>query len=82
MVESNFIRPEPMGLDSIGEADNNELPACKLEKMRREFDHAGVGQNYVVIQLTARLIFKCWDNAKFSADGIDARPSGCAQVGR
>ena len=43
--------------------------------MRRELDHAGVGQNYVVIQPTARQIFKCWDNAKFSAviDALHAR---------
>lgn len=34
--------------------------------MRQELDALGVKDYYVVIQPTARQIFKCWDNDKFS----------------
>ena len=34
--------------------------------MRQELDALGVKDHYVVIQPTARQIFKCWDNDKFS----------------
>ncbi len=36
------------------------------ERMRQQLDAFGVGDNYVVIQPTARQPFKCWDNDKFA----------------
>ncbi|MCT4709902.1 lipopolysaccharide core heptosyltransferase RfaQ [Enterobacteriaceae bacterium H11S18] len=45
------------------------------ERMRKELDVLGVGEHYVVIQPTARQLFKCWDNDKFSQviDALQAR---------
>lgn len=34
--------------------------------MRQQLDSLGVGDKYVVIQPTARQLFKCWDNDKFA----------------
>ena len=67
MVESNLSVLTPLGLDSLVKQTTMSYPPASWKRMRRELDHAGVGQNYVVIQPTARQIFKCWDNAKFSA---------------
>lgn len=67
VVESNLSVLTPLGLDSLVKQTTMSYPPASWKRMRRELDHAGVGQNYVVIQPTARQIFKCWDNAKFSA---------------
>lgn len=75
VVESNLSVLTPLGLDSLVKQTTMSYPPASWKRMRRELDHAGVGQNYVVIQPTARQIFKCWDNAKFSAviDALHAR---------
>lgn len=75
MVESNLSVLTPLGLESLVKQTTMSYPPANWKRMRRELDHAGVGQNYVVIQPTARQIFKCWDNAKFSAviDALHAR---------
>lgn len=36
------------------------------ENMRQQLKQLGVTRQYVVIQPTARQLFKCWDNDKFS----------------
>lgn len=75
VVESNLSVLTPLGLESLVKQTTMSYPPANWKRMRRELDHAGVGQNYVVIQPTARQIFKCWDNAKFSAviDALHAR---------
>ena len=75
VVESNLSVLTPLGLESLVKQTTMSYPPASWKRMRRELDHAGVGQNYVVIQPTARQIFKCWDNAKFSAviDALHAR---------
>lgn len=75
VVESNLSVLTPLGVDSLVKQTTMSYPPASWKRMRRELDHAGVGQNYVVIQPTARQIFKCWDNAKFSAviDALHAR---------
>ena len=66
VVESNLSVLAPLGLDSyVAETTMSYNPRC-WERVRQELDKAGVGGRYVVIQQTARQIFKCWENEKFS----------------
>lgn len=66
VVESNLSVLAPLGLDSyVAETTMSYNPRC-WERVRQELDKAGVGERYVVIQPTARQIFKCWENEKFS----------------
>ncbi|MFP1497129.1 glycosyltransferase family 9 protein [Escherichia coli] len=74
VVESNLSVLTPLGLDSLVKQTTMSYPPASWKRMRRELDHAGVRQNYLVIQPTARQIFKCWDG-QFSAviDALHAR---------
>lgn len=75
VVESNLSVLEPFGLDScVMQTTMSYNPSC-WERVRNALDNAGVGKHYVVIQPTARQIFKCWDNNKFSQviDALHAR---------
>lgn len=66
VVESNLSVLAPLGLDSyVTETTMSYNPVC-WERVRQELNKAGVGERYVVIQPTARQIFKCWENQKFS----------------
>ena len=66
VVESNLSVLAPLGLDShVAETTMSYNPVC-WQRVRAELDKAGVGERYVVIQPTARQIFKCWENEKFS----------------
>ncbi|POT55643.1 lipopolysaccharide core heptosyltransferase RfaQ [Citrobacter amalonaticus] len=66
VVESNLSVLAPLKLDSIVAHTTMSYPPSSWERMRSELDKAGVGEEYVVIQPTARQIFKCWNNEKFS----------------
>ena len=71
VVEANLSVLAPLGLDSsVAETTMSYNPAC-WTRVRGELDKAGVGERYVVIQPTARQIFKCWENEKF-AKVVDA----------
>lgn len=66
VVESNLSVLAPLGLNSyVAETTMSYNPNC-WERVRQELNKAGVGERYVVIQPTARQIFKCWENEKFS----------------
>ena len=66
VVESNLSVLSPLGLDSCVASTTMSYNAVCWERVRHALNHAGVGDHYVVIQPTARQIFKCWDNEKFS----------------
>lgn len=51
VVESNLSVLTPLGLDSLVKQTTMSYPPASWKRMRRELDHAGVGQNYVVIHL-------------------------------
>ncbi|EPD0862851.1 putative lipopolysaccharide heptosyltransferase III, partial [Escherichia coli O8,13,108,129,135:H11,20] len=66
IVERNLSVLEPLGItDFYTETTMSYAEDC-WKKMRQELDALGVKDHYVVIQPTARQIFKCWDNDKFS----------------
>ena len=66
VVESNLSVLAPLGFDTvIAKTTMSYQPAC-WERVRGELEKAGVSERYVVIQPTARQIFKCWENQKFS----------------
>lgn len=66
IVESNLSVLEPLGLDPYVSKTTMSYPQSSWHKVRAMLDDSGVGQRFVVIQPTARQIFKCWDNEKFS----------------
>lgn len=66
VVESNLSVLAPLGLDSYVSETTMSYNANCWQRVRQELDKAGVGERYVVIQPTARQIFKCWENQKFS----------------
>lgn len=71
VVESNLSVLAPLNLTSfVSRTTMSYNPSC-WERVRSELDKAGVGEHYVVIQPTARQVFKCWNNEKFS-EVIDA----------
>ncbi|MCU6668360.1 lipopolysaccharide core heptosyltransferase RfaQ [Enterobacteriaceae bacterium H4N4] len=66
VVESNLSVLAPLGIKSrVTHTTMSYHPSC-WERVRSELDQAGVGEHYIVIQPTARQIFKCWNNEKFS----------------
>ncbi|MGO3413192.1 MAG: lipopolysaccharide core heptosyltransferase RfaQ [Kluyvera intermedia] len=66
VVESNLSVLASLGLHTcVAETTMSYHPAC-WERVRAQLDKTSVGENYVVIQPTARQIFKCWENQKFS----------------
>lgn len=66
VVESNLSVLKPLGLDSYVSKTTMSYPYTSWEKIRAMLDDAQVGERFVVIQPTARQIFKCWENDKFS----------------
>ncbi|HAU5608504.1 lipopolysaccharide core heptosyltransferase RfaQ [Citrobacter koseri] len=66
VVESNLSVLSSLKFSSIVTHTTMSYPLSSWERMRSELNKAGVGEEYVVIQPTARQIFKCWNNEKFS----------------
>lgn len=66
IVERNLSVLEPLGITDFYTDTTMSYAEDCWKKMRRELDAPGVKDHYVVIQPTARQIFKCWDNDKFS----------------
>ncbi|UBX44909.1 lipopolysaccharide core heptosyltransferase RfaQ [Citrobacter werkmanii] len=66
VVESNLSVLAPLKLNSTVTHTTMSYPPDSWERMRTELNRAGVGDEYVVIQPTARQRFKCWNNEKFS----------------
>lgn len=66
VVESNLSILKPLGLDSYVSKTTMSYPQSSWEKVRTMLDEAHVGERFVVIQPTARQLFKCWENDKFS----------------
>ena len=66
VVESNLSVLAPLKLKSTITHTTMSYPPDSWERMRTELNRAGVGDEYVVIQPTARQRFKCWNNEKFS----------------
>lgn len=75
VVESNLSVLAPLHLQTAVARTTMSYPPAARARMRSELDNAGVGESYVVIQPTARQIFKCWNNEKFSQviDALHAR---------
>lgn len=71
VVESNLSVLAPLKPKSVVARTTMSYPASAQARVRSLLDDAGVGERYVVIQPTARQIFKCWNNEKFS-EVIDA----------
>lgn len=71
VVESNLSVLAPLRPKTLVARTTMSYPAAAQARVRGLLDDAGVGQCYVVIQPTARQIFKCWNNEKFS-EVIDA----------
>ncbi|KMK39120.1 lipopolysaccharide core heptosyltransferase RfaQ [Pluralibacter gergoviae] len=71
VVESNLSVLAPLRPKTLVARTTMSYPAAAQARVRGLLDDAGVGQHYVVIQPTARQIFKCWNNEKFS-EVIDA----------
>ena len=66
VVESNLSVLAPLNLTPhVRRTTMSYQPTC-WERVRSELNSANVSERYVVIQPTARQIFKCWDDDKFS----------------
>jgi heptosyltransferase-3 len=66
VVENNLSILEPLEIETpVAETTMSYKPEC-WDRVHDELIKAGVGEGYVVIQPTARQIFKCWENEKFS----------------
>lgn len=75
VVERTLSALKPLGLEKVvTETTMSYLPQ-HWEKMRQQLQQLGVTRQYVVIQPTARQLFKCWDNDKFSRviDALERR---------
>ncbi|MGP3593814.1 lipopolysaccharide core heptosyltransferase RfaQ [Vagococcus sp. WN89Y] len=70
-VERNLSTLAPLGLTDICYETTMSYKPEHWEHMRNELEKLGVKDKYVVIQPTARQLFKCWDNEKF-AEVIDS----------
>lgn len=66
VVENNLSILEPLEIETpVAETTMSYKPEC-WDRVHDELIKAGVGEGYAVIQPTARQIFKCWENEKFS----------------
>ncbi|GHM21413.1 hypothetical protein ECZU43_54710 [Escherichia coli] len=74
VVESNLSVLTPLGLESLVKQTTMSYPPANWKRMRRERSR-WCWTKLCGYQPTARQIFKCWDNAKFSAviDALHAR---------
>jgi lipopolysaccharide heptosyltransferase III, putative len=66
IVERNLSVLEPLGITDFYQDTTMSYKPERWQKIRQELDAFGVKAHYVVIQPTARQLFKCWDNDKFS----------------
>lgn len=74
-VERNLSTLAPLGITDFCRETTMSYAHEHWERMRSALNEAGVGEHYVVVQPTARQLFKCWDNEKFSQviDALQAR---------
>ncbi|HAU5593732.1 TPA: lipopolysaccharide core heptosyltransferase RfaQ [Citrobacter amalonaticus] len=75
VVERTLSALKPLGLEHIVTETTMSYRPEHWENMRRQLRQLGVTHQYVVIQPTARQLFKCWDNDKFSRviDALERR---------
>ncbi|QKJ89059.1 Lipopolysaccharide heptosyltransferase III [Paramixta manurensis] len=75
VVESNLSVLDVLQLKSRCTETTMSYKAEHWQRIQHELAKFGVGEHYVVIQPTARQIFKCWDDEKFSQliDALHAR---------
>lgn len=71
VVERNLSVLRPLGIDTVVTDTTMSYRPEHGETLRAQLDALRVGEHYVVIQPTARQLFKCWDDDKF-AQVIDA----------
>lgn len=71
VVERNLSVLRPLGINDFYTDTTMSYRPEHWETMRARLDALEVGEHYVVIQPTARQLFKCWDDDKF-AQVIDA----------
>lgn len=65
-VERNLSVLSPLGLADICRETTMRYAPEHWERMKNELSRLGCGEKYVVIQPTARQLFKCWDSDKFA----------------
>ncbi|AFJ48933.1 lipopolysaccharide core heptosyltransferase RfaQ [Shimwellia blattae] len=65
-VERNLSALAPLGLTDIFRETSMVYRPEHWDDMRRQLEQLGAREPYVVIQPTARQMFKCWDNDKFA----------------
>lgn len=75
VVERTLSALKPLGLENIVSKTTMSYRPEHWAKMRQQLQQLGVSRQYVVIQPTARQLFKCWDNDKFSRviDALERR---------
>lgn len=66
VVETNLSVLEPLKLATLCRKTTMYYKPIHWDRVEAELKRNGVGKYYVVIQPTARQIFKCWDDDKFS----------------
>ncbi|WLI78147.1 lipopolysaccharide core heptosyltransferase RfaQ [Kosakonia sp. H02] len=74
-VERNLSALAPLGITDYCRETTMSYASEHWQRMRNALNESEVGEHYVVIQPTARQLFKCWDNDKFSQviDALQAR---------
>ncbi|WP_443020916.1 putative lipopolysaccharide heptosyltransferase III, partial [Shigella flexneri] len=65
-VERTLSALKPLALKQYVTETTMSYRPEHWENMRQQLKQLGVTRQYVVIQPTARQLFKCWDNDKFS----------------
>lgn len=65
-VERTLSALKPLALKQYVTETTMSYRPEHWENMRQQLKQLGVARQYVVIQPTARQLFKCWDNDKFS----------------
>lgn len=71
IVERNLSILNPLGLKTLNHELSMHYAPSHWKNIHEQLKQLNVGERYVVIQPTARQIFKCWDNEKF-CEVIDA----------
>ncbi|HHL2825693.1 TPA: lipopolysaccharide core heptosyltransferase RfaQ [Citrobacter murliniae] len=66
IVERNLSVLEPLGITNFYQDTTMSYAPEHWQKIRNALDALSIKGHYVVIQPTARQLFKCWDNDKFS----------------
>ncbi|MFY9994298.1 MAG: lipopolysaccharide core heptosyltransferase RfaQ [Leclercia sp.] len=79
IVERTLSTLKPLDLTHYVTETTMSYRSEHWEKIRLQLKNSGVTRQYVVIQPTARQLFKCWDNDKFSRT-IDALENRGYQV--